>query len=39
MKNQHPKWVESVESTKDLSADDENALKSVIESFKKTGAF
>jgi len=39
IKNQHPKWVESVESTKDLSADDENALKSVIESFKKTGAF
>jgi F-type H+-transporting ATPase subunit alpha len=39
IKNQHPKWVESVESTKDLSADDETALKSVIESFKKTGAF
>ena len=39
IKNQHPKWVESVETTKDLSADDENALKSVIESFKKTGAY
>ncbi len=39
MKNQHAAWVERIESTKDMSADDEKALISVIESFKKTGAF
>ena len=39
MKNQHAAWVERIESTKDMSADDEKALIGVIESFKKTGAF
>ncbi len=39
MKTQQAAWVERIESTKDMSADDEKALISVIESFKKTGAF
>jgi F-type H+-transporting ATPase subunit alpha len=39
MKTQHAAWVERIESTKDMSADDEKALIGVIESFKKTGAF
>ena len=39
MKNQHAAWVDRIESTKDMSADDEKALIGVIESFKKTGAF
>jgi F-type H+-transporting ATPase subunit alpha len=39
MKNQHAAWVDRIEQTKDMSADDEKALIGVIESFKKTGAF
>jgi len=39
MKNAHAAWVERVESTKDLSKDDEEALKAAIEAFKKTGAY
>ena len=39
MKTAHAAWVDRVESTKDLSGEDEEALKSAIDSFKKTGAF
>jgi F-type H+-transporting ATPase subunit alpha len=39
VKSAHAGWVERIESTKDLSKDDEDALKAAIESFKKTGAF
>jgi F-type H+/Na+-transporting ATPase subunit alpha len=39
MKSAHAAWVERVESVKDLSKDDEDALKSAVESFKKTGAY
>jgi F-type H+-transporting ATPase subunit alpha len=39
MKSAHAAWVDRIESTKDLSAEDEEALKQAIESFKKTGAF
>jgi F-type H+-transporting ATPase subunit alpha len=39
MKSQHAAWVERIESTKDMSADDEKALIGVIEAFKKTGAY
>jgi len=39
MKSAHAAWVDRIESTKDMSAEDEEALKSAIESFKKTGAF
>jgi F-type H+-transporting ATPase subunit alpha len=39
MKSAHADWVDRVESTKDLSSEDEEALKKAIESFKKTGAF
>jgi len=39
MKSAHAAWVDRVESTKDLSGEDEEALKSAIDSFKKTGAF
>jgi F-type H+-transporting ATPase subunit alpha len=31
--------VDRIEKTKDLSKDDESALRSAIEQFKKTGAF
>jgi F-type H+-transporting ATPase subunit alpha len=39
MKSAHAAWVDRIESTKDMSAEDEEALKTAIESFKKTGAF
>ncbi|HYF58812.1 MAG TPA: F0F1 ATP synthase subunit alpha [Burkholderiaceae bacterium] len=39
MKDKHAAWVDRIEQTKDLSKDDEDALKSAIESFKKTGAY
>ena len=39
MKTTQAAWVERIESSKDMSKEDEEALKSVIESFKKTGAF
>ena len=39
MKTQHAAWVERVETSKDLSKEDEDALKGVVESFLKTGAF
>jgi F-type H+-transporting ATPase subunit alpha len=39
MKTQHAAWVDRVEASKDLSKEDEDALKGVVESFLKTGAF
>jgi F-type H+-transporting ATPase subunit alpha len=39
MKTTQAAWVERIESSKDMSKEDEDALKSVIESFKKTGAY
>jgi F-type H+-transporting ATPase subunit alpha len=39
MKSAHAAWVERVESTKDLSKDDDDALKAAVEAFKKTGAY
>jgi F-type H+-transporting ATPase subunit alpha len=39
MKSAHAAWVDRIESTKDLSSEDEEALKQAILSFKKTGAF
>jgi len=39
MKTTQAAWVERIESSKDMSKEDEEALKAVIESFKKTGAF
>jgi F-type H+/Na+-transporting ATPase subunit alpha len=39
MKSAHAAWVERIESSKDLSKDDEDALKSAVEAFKKTGAY
>ena len=31
--------MDKIESAKDMSADDEKAMKSAIEDFKKTGTF
>jgi len=39
MKTHHAAWVDRVEASKDLSKEDEDALKGVVESFLKTGAF
>ena len=39
MKTHHAGWVDRVEASKDLSKEDEDALKGVVESFLKTGAF
>ncbi len=39
MKTQHAAWVDRVETSKDLSKEDEEALKGAVESFLKTGAF
>jgi F-type H+/Na+-transporting ATPase subunit alpha len=39
VRTNHAALVDSIESTKDLSKDDEEALKKAIESFKKTGAY
>ena len=39
MKDKHAGWIDSIEKTKDLSGDDENALKAAIDAFKKTGAY
>jgi F-type H+-transporting ATPase subunit alpha len=39
LKNQHAALVDRIESTKDLSKDDEAALTAAIVEFKKTGAY
>jgi len=39
MKTHHTAWVDRVEASKDLSKEDEDALKGAVESFLKTGAF
>jgi F-type H+/Na+-transporting ATPase subunit alpha len=39
MKTHHAAWVDRVEASKDLSKEDEEALKGAVESFLKTGAF
>jgi F-type H+-transporting ATPase subunit alpha len=39
MKAKHASLVDSIESAKDLSAENETALRSAIEEFKKTGAY
>ena len=39
VRTQYAKLVESIEATKDLSKEDEETLKSAVESFKKTGAY
>jgi len=39
MKDKHAAWIDRIEASKDLSADDETALKGAIDSFKKTGAY
>ncbi len=39
MKLKHASLVDSIESAKDLSAENETALRSAIEEFKKTGAY
>jgi F-type H+-transporting ATPase subunit alpha len=39
MKTHHAAWVDRVEASKDLSKEDEDALKGAVESFLKTGAF
>jgi F-type H+/Na+-transporting ATPase subunit alpha len=39
MKSAHAAWVDRIESTKDLTSEDEEALKQAIDSFKKTGAY
>jgi F-type H+-transporting ATPase subunit alpha len=39
LKSKHAALVERIESTKDLSKDDEAALTAAIQEFKKTGAF
>ena len=39
IRSKHADLVDRIEKTKDLSKDDESALRSAIEQFKKTGAF
>jgi len=39
VRSKHAELVDRIEKTKDLSKDDESALRSAIEQFKKTGAF
>jgi F-type H+/Na+-transporting ATPase subunit alpha len=39
LRTSHAALVDSIESTKDLSKDDEESLKKAIEAFKKTGAY
>jgi F-type H+-transporting ATPase subunit alpha len=39
MKDKHAAWIDRIESSKDLSKEDEDALKAAIEAFKKTGAY
>jgi F-type H+-transporting ATPase subunit alpha len=39
VRSKHADLVDRIEKTKDLSKDDESALRSAIEQFKKTGAF
>jgi F-type H+-transporting ATPase subunit alpha len=39
IREKHKALMERIESTKDLSADDEKALAAAIEDFKKTGAY
>ena len=39
MKGRYPGIVKSMEDKKDLSADEEKALKAAIEDWKKSGSF
>jgi F-type H+/Na+-transporting ATPase subunit alpha len=39
VRTQHAKLVDSIETTKDLSKEDEETMKSAIEAFKKNGAY
>ena len=39
MKSKYAELIDKIETTKDLTADDEKALAAAIEDFKKTGAF
>ena len=39
VKTKHAALVERIESTKDLSKDDESELKKAIEGFKKSGGY
>ena len=39
LKTSHADLIKRIEDTKDLSKDDEGALRSAIESFKKSGAY
>jgi F-type H+-transporting ATPase subunit alpha len=39
LKSKHGALIDRVESTKDLSKDDEAALEAAIKEFKKTGAY
>ena len=39
MKSKYAALMDTIEKTKDLTADDEKALAAAIEDFKKTGAY
>jgi F-type H+-transporting ATPase subunit alpha len=39
MKSKYASIMDKIESTKDMSADEEKALAAAIEDFKKTGTF
>jgi len=39
LKTSHADLIKRIEDTKDLSKDDEGALRAAIESFKKSGAY
>ncbi len=39
LQTKHAAWVTSIESKKEMSGDDETALKAVIADFKKTGSY
>ena len=39
MKSKYAAIVDKIETTKDMSADDEKALAAAIEDFKKTGTY